>query len=105
MACLPVPDSQLGCLRQLPPLLVSATCMEYGSGVEATRPPDPIPEFHPVQIAAWRKLSPDQKWTLARGALRMVREAARRRLARQHPDWTPAQVEQALSRHFIRART
>jgi hypothetical protein len=65
-----------------------------------------MPEsLHPLQIAAWRRMSPSEKWALALGANRLLRDSARRRVARQHPDWTPEAVEREVSRFFARART
>ncbi len=62
-------------------------------------------DLHPLQVAAWRKMSPTEKWELAKAAQRMVIEAARRRIARQNPDWDEAAVQKELSRFLIRART
>jgi hypothetical protein len=65
-----------------------------------------MPEsLHPLQIAAWRRMSPAEKWTLALGANRLLRDSARRRVTRQHPGWNAEAVEQEVSRCFARART
>jgi hypothetical protein len=37
-------------------------------------------KLHPVQIAAWRRMTPAEKWKLAQGAQKMIRDAARRRI-------------------------
>lgn len=34
--------------------------------------------LHPLQVAAWRRMSPTEKWELACSAQRMVIDAARR---------------------------
>ena len=65
----------------------------------------PEPEFHPVQIAAWKELGADEKWRLARHATTMLRDAARRRIARTNPDWTDAEINRETARFISRART
>ncbi len=62
-------------------------------------------DLHPLQVAAWRKMSSEQKWQLAKSAQRMVIDAARRRLSRQHPEWDEATLQKELSLFLIRART
>jgi hypothetical protein len=65
----------------------------------------PDVEFHPVQVAAWQRLDPDQKWRIALRATTMLRDAARRRIARRHPDWSAEAVNRETARFLIRART
>lgn len=62
-------------------------------------------EFHPLQVAAWKKMSPQQKWDLAKTAQRMVIDAARHRIARQNPDLDKNAIETELARFLTRART
>jgi len=62
-------------------------------------------ELHPLQVAAWRRMSSDEKWQLAKSAQQMAVEAARRRITGQHPDWDAQTVQKELSRFLIRART
>jgi len=62
-------------------------------------------DLHPLQIAAWRKMTPQAKWDLAKSAQRMVINAARRRIKRQHPELDEKSRREALSRFLIRART
>jgi len=62
-------------------------------------------KLHPLQVAAWRKMSPTEKWELAKAAQRMVIDAARRRIARKNPALDPGAIQKELSRFLIRART
>ena len=62
-------------------------------------------EFHPLQVEAWRRMTPAEKWTVARRATEMLREAARRRIAREHPEWSEGEVDQETARFLSRART
>jgi hypothetical protein len=61
--------------------------------------------LHPVQIEAWQGMTFEEKWALSRGAQRMVRNAARNRIRRHHPDWSPEQVEKELAQFCARGRT
>ncbi len=62
-------------------------------------------ELHPLQIAAWRRMTPQEKWDLAKAAQRMVIEAARRRIDLQNPEMDEQSRRGELSRFLIRART
>lgn len=62
-------------------------------------------ELHPLQIAAWRKMTPHSKWDLAKAAQRMVIAAARRRIDGQYPELDEQARREVLSRFLIRART
>ena len=61
--------------------------------------------LHPVQICAWRRMTPDEKWKLVSAANRMLRSAVRDRIRRTHRGWTPQRVEMATNHALLRART
>jgi len=65
----------------------------------------PNKELHPAQVAAWQRMDPDQKWRTAVSATSMLRDAARRRIARRNPDWSADAVNQETARFLSRART
>jgi len=65
----------------------------------------PEEKLHPVQVAAWKKMDSDEKWRLAVAATGMLREAARRRIARQNPTWSADRIDRETARFLTRART
>ncbi len=64
-----------------------------------------LEKLHPLQIAAWKQMTFTEKWDLVKAGQKLVRDAARRRIARQKPDLTPGEVEKEVAQFFIRART
>ena len=58
-------------------------------------------DLHPIQIAAWKRMSPDEKWALAQQANRMLREAVRNRVRRQNPGFDEEKIEYATSRFLL----
>jgi hypothetical protein len=76
--------------------------MESGSYKMPMTQPD---DLHPLQVAAWKRMSHEEKWQLAKSAQQMVIEAARRRISRQNPDCDALTVQKELSRFLIRARS
>ena len=61
--------------------------------------------LHPIQIHRFREMSPEEKWNVSLGLLRTARETRRAALRARHPDWGPAEIENALARELTRART
>jgi hypothetical protein len=61
--------------------------------------------LHPVQVNAWRRMTPDAKWDLVLSANRMLRNAVRDRIVRHHGSWTMEEVEEETNRTLLRART
>jgi hypothetical protein len=62
-------------------------------------------ELHPLQIAAWRKMSFAEKMALLSQFQQMAREAIRRRLARQHPEWSAETLTKEVARSMIHLHT
>jgi hypothetical protein len=61
--------------------------------------------LHPIQIARFTAMTPDEKWQIAKSLLRTAREVRRAAIRGQHPDWDAPRVEAALAREFACART
>lgn len=59
---------------------------------------DTTPDAEAVQLAAYRRLSPEQKLTLAMRASEAARDLALAGIRREHPDWP----ESELKREFLR---
>ena len=57
-------------------------------------------DLHPAQVAALRRMTPAQRLELCMGFIEEMRELRATMLRKEHPDWTPAQLAQAL-RHFV----
>lgn len=64
-----------------------------------------IEPLHPLQIAAWRRMSYDEKRAVSEGLLQTARALTSDRVRAGHPDWNEAQVQHAVSRHFLHAHT
>jgi predicted Fe-S protein YdhL (DUF1289 family) len=58
-----------------------------------------------IRIAAWRKMSADEKYNLFRVLMRSVRELKKAGIRLAHPDWTEDQVKRETARIFLHART
>jgi len=67
-------------------------------------PANVAPHLHPVQIAAWQKMSFEEKWSLACQANRMLRDGVRDRVRRQNPHLSEEQVEEETSRAILTSR-
>lgn len=64
-----------------------------------------MPAEDNIRIAAWRKMSPDEKYSLFRGLMRTVRALKQAGIRAAHPDWTDEQVEKETARIFLHARS
>ena len=62
-------------------------------------------ELHPLQIEAWRRMTPDEKWALTRQANRLIRESVRNRIRRQSPGLSEETINREASRFLLRSRT
>jgi hypothetical protein len=58
-------------------------------------------DIHPVQVEAWSRMSFDEKWELAKMAQRMVIDAARRRIRRDHPEYSDEELQSELAKFLI----
>jgi hypothetical protein len=67
--------------------------------------PQMLEPLHPLQIDAWRKMTPTEKMDLVTQAQQIARDAIRQRLKRQHPEWEPSKIEKETSRALIHAHT
>ena len=72
------------------PLAIQRPCRRYG--LEEA--------IHPVQIAAFRRMSAGQKLDALAQMYRMSRQMLANRVWRQHPEWDAATVEREVSRLF-----
>jgi hypothetical protein len=61
--------------------------------------------LHPVQLKRLREMTPTEKWQVALGLMHTARETRRVALRAKHPDWNSSEIEAALAKEFIRART
>lgn len=52
-------------------------------------------------VAVLREKTPAQRLSIAFGLWRFARATLRRRLAADHPDWTPEQVAQEAARRML----
>ena len=57
--------------------------------------------MHPVQIAALRRMTPQQKLNIMGQMLTAARQSKSVWLRKQNPDWTDAQLAEALRRHML----
>jgi hypothetical protein len=57
--------------------------------------------LHPVQIAGLRQMSLQRRLDLSLEAIEFARELRAAMIRSEHPDWTEAQVAEAL-REFVR---
>ena len=60
-----------------------------------------IEPLHPAQIAALRRLTPQQKLHLMAQMLTAARQSKEVWLRKQHPSWTDAEVADALRQHML----
>ncbi len=61
--------------------------------------------LHPIQLQRFREMTPEEKWNVALGLLETARETRRAALRQRHLEWTPEQIETALARETMHART
>ena len=65
---------------------------------------DTSPEAAAVQLEILRQMTGEQRMMLAYEMSMFVRDLAKEGIRRQHPDWTPAQVDREwLRRAFLPA--
>jgi Rv0078B-related antitoxin len=57
-------------------------------------------DLHPVQVEAFRRMTPGQRLEVAMGFIEEMRELRRSILRQEHPDWTEKQIANAL-REFV----
>lgn len=57
------------------------------------------------QLEIFRRMTPAERWRAAQQLYWTLRRHKAAFLRRQHPEWTDAQVETALRRSFLHART
>jgi hypothetical protein len=62
-------------------------------------------ELHPAQIAAYRRMTPQQKLNQAIAMYWSARRLKADFLRQQHPDWTEAEVQAAVREIFLLATT
>ena len=72
------------------PLAIQQPCRRFGQD-EA---------IHPVQIAAFRRMTAGQKLDALAQMYKTSRQMLTNRVRRQHPDWEAAAVERETSRLF-----
>ena len=72
------------------PLAIQQPCRRFGLD-EA---------IHPVQIAAFRRMSFGQKLDAMSQMYKIARQMLRNQVRRQHPDWDEASIEREVSRRF-----
>ena len=59
----------------------------------------------PAQIEAFRRLSPQERLLTADRLYRLARNVKAAGIRAAHPEWREAEVESAVSRAILRART
>ena len=62
-------------------------------------------QFSPEQVAIVRRMTPEQKWKVARQMYRTARRHKKAFVLSQHPDWSEEQAEKEVSRIFLNARS
>jgi len=62
-------------------------------------------DLHPAQVAALRKMTPARRLELGMAFIEQMRELRAVMLRTEHPDWTAAQVAQALREFVLHARS
>jgi len=60
--------------------------------------------LHPLQIEAWKKMTPDEKWQLVNEANALVRKLIRAGIKMKNPHFTESELESATSKHILRAQ-
>ena len=62
-------------------------------------------ETGPDQIAALRRMTPEERWRAARQLYWSARRLRAAYLRDRHPDWSEEQVEEEVRRVFLHARS
>lgn len=62
-------------------------------------------ELHPKQIEAFRRMNPARKLELAARIWFEARELKAAAFGARHPDWSEAQIRDAVREVFLHART
>lgn len=68
----------------------------------------PVPKLeplHPLQIEAWRRMSYAEKRAISESLYQTARDLTADRVRRENPVWSEAEVQAAVSRHFLHAHT
>lgn len=65
----------------------------------------PDEEPGPVQLAAFRAMTPAERWAAANRLYWSARRLKTAFVRSQHPDWTDEQVAATVRRAFLYART
>jgi hypothetical protein len=65
----------------------------------------PDEDIGPDQIAALRRMTPEQRWQAARNLYWSARRLKAAYLREQHADWTEEQIEREVRRVFLQARS
>lgn len=65
--------------------------------------PDEQPS--PEQIAIYRKMTPEQRWTVAKRLYWTARKLKAAGVRMLHPDWSEEQVSREVTRIFQNARS
>lgn len=58
----------------------------------------------PAMVPVYRKMSPGERIEAGLSATELVRDRLRAEFAERHPDWTGAQVEEAVAHRLLTAR-
>jgi Rv0078B-related antitoxin len=61
--------------------------------------------LHPEQIKALRRMTPARRLELSLRFIEEMRELRAAMLRREHPDWTPEQISQALREFVLNGRS
>lgn len=61
------------------------------------------PRAEQFYIETLRRMTPDQKWHAAFELWQMAVDTTRARVAKDHPDWTTAQVRAEVARRIMEA--
>jgi len=61
--------------------------------------------LHPLQVARFRAMTPQEKWDVVKGMMKTARDIRRSAIRMKNPGWTADEVERELAREFACART
>jgi hypothetical protein len=62
-------------------------------------------QFSPEQVAIVRRMTPEQKWKVARQMYWTARSHKKAFILSLHPGWSEEQAEKEVSRIFLNARS
>ncbi len=78
----------------------------YHSSMPSKRSTPPWdPELHPAQIAAYQRMTPQEKMAAASDLYWTARELKMAWMRQLHPDWTEEQVTEETRKFFLHAST